>query len=88
MQISLMKHKAKSSGSTEALFHLMESTSEIFKTLKEHYGSDDDSDIDDNDNNENDDDSSPLSGFEIISNEASSDIKFKTSNPINVISIA
>ena len=39
-------------------------------------------------NNENDDDNSPLPGFEIISNEASSDIKFKTSNPINVISIA
>ena len=52
-QISLMKHKAKSSGSTEALFHLMESTSELFKTLKEHYGVDDDSDIDDNDNNDN-----------------------------------
>ena len=52
-QISLMRHKAKSSDSTEAMFQLMESTSELFKTLKEHYGVDDDSDVDDNDNNDN-----------------------------------
>ena len=48
-----MRHKAKSSDNTEAMFQLMESTSELFKTLKEHYGVDDDSDIDDNDNNDN-----------------------------------